>query len=25
LLKNNQEFAQHQDAVLAYRTRYGIT
>jgi orotate phosphoribosyltransferase len=25
LLKNNQEFAQHQDAVLAYRMRYGIT
>ena len=25
LLKNNQEFAQHQDAVLAYRKRYGIT
>jgi orotate phosphoribosyltransferase len=25
LLKNNQEFAQYQDAVLAYRTRYGIT
>ena len=25
LLKTNQEFAQHQAAVLAYRARYGIT
>jgi orotate phosphoribosyltransferase len=25
LLKNNQEFAQYQDAVLTYRKRYGIT